>query len=65
MDPETDIETRTRFDRPRRASRAPWDPPPRPAMPGAPRRRKTDGDGRLQGADAFGGYDDDLGRGAD
>jgi hypothetical protein len=57
MDP--DIETRTSTDRPRRhASRAPWDPPPRPAKPSTIRRRVS-GVGPLQGAD------DDMVRGAD
>lgn len=64
MDPDTDIETRIPTDRRRsRASRAPWDPPLRPAKPSTIRRRA--GDGELQGADAFGGSDDDMGRGAD
>jgi len=64
MDPETDIETRTLADRPRRrASRAPWDPPLRPAKPSALRRRT--GDGRPEEPAVLGGYYDDPGRGAD
>ena len=63
MDPDTDIETRIYSDRPRRrASRAPWDPPSRPAKPSALRRRS--GDGRPEPA-VLGGYLDDLCRGAD
>lgn len=66
MDPDTDIETRTYDDRPhRRASRAPWDPPPRPQRRSTLQRLASDGAGNLDGADAFGEADDDLGRGAD
>lgn len=66
MDPEIDIETRTFSDRPRsRASRAPWDPPLRPTKPSTIRRRASDGGGPLRGADAFGGSDDVMVRGAD
>jgi hypothetical protein len=65
MNPEPDIETGTPPDRPRRASRAPWDPPPRPTKPGNPHRGAAAGGGRLEGPDTFGGYDDDMGRGAD
>jgi hypothetical protein len=64
MDPDTDIETRTNSERPRRhASRAPWDPPVRPAKPSPLRRR--DGDGRAGEPAVLGGYYDDPGRGAD
>jgi hypothetical protein len=64
MDPDTDIETRLYGNRRRTgASRAPWDPPPRPAKRSTIRRRASDG--RREGADAFGGSDDDMGRGAD
>lgn len=65
MDPDTDIETGTHSDRRKRlASRAPWDPPPRPAKPSTI-RRGAKGDGRLEGAEALAGFDDNLGRGAD
>ena len=65
MDPETDIETRTRpTPSPRRASRAPWDPPSRPKKLSMLHRPATEG-GNLKGADVFGESDDDLGRGAD
>lgn len=61
MDPDTDIETRTTADRPRRrASRAPWDPPPRPVKPSRLRR-----DNRRDEPPALGGYYADLGRGVD
>jgi hypothetical protein len=60
MDPDTDIETRL-YDQRRRSSRAPWDPPPRPAKPSTIRRRA--GDRRLE--DVFSGSDDDMVRGAD
>jgi hypothetical protein len=61
MDPDTDIETRTiTIDRPRRASRAPWDPPPRPAKPSKLRR-----DARREEPAVLGGYYADLGRGFD
>ena len=67
MNRDPDIETGTEFaDRPRRhGSRAPWDPPPRPTKPGNRNRGAAVGGGRLDGPDAFGGYDDDMGRGAD
>jgi hypothetical protein len=62
MDPDTDIETRLYDQRRRgRSSRAPWDPPPRPAKPSTIRRRA--GDRRLE--DVFSGSDDDMVRGAD
>jgi hypothetical protein len=61
MDPETDIETRTDTDRPRRASRAPWDPPARPPKPSVVRRRKAD----AAEPAVLGGYYDDPGRGFD
>ena len=61
MDPDTDIETRINTDRPRRrTSRAPWDPPLRPAKP-SPLRR----DNRLDEPAVLGGYYADLGRGVD
>jgi hypothetical protein len=61
MDPDTDIETRTSTDRPRRrTSRAPWDPPPRPAKPSTLRR-----DARRDEPAVLGGYYADLGRGVD
>ena len=63
MDPETDIETRTDADRPRRASRAPWDPPPRPTRPGDAHKRCSDGDPDEPAV--LGGFYDDPGRGAD
>ncbi len=63
MDPDTGIETRTKADRPRRASRAPWDPPLRPNKPSAIRRRVSEGP--LQQAEALSAFDDDLARGAD
>jgi len=64
MDPDTDIETRTFSDRPRRrASRAPWDPPIRPPKPSALRRHT--GDGRPEEPAVLGADYDDLGRGAD
>jgi len=63
MDPDTDIETRNNSDRPRRASRAPWDPPPRPAKPGAAARRPANGERREPAV--LGGFYEDLGRGAD
>jgi len=60
MDPDTDIETRLYDQRRRsRASRAPWDPPPRPTKPSTIRRRAGDGDRRFQGTD------DGMVRGAD
>ena len=62
MDPETDIETRTPIYRPRRASRAPWDPPIRPAKPSKLRRRP---DGPQDEPAVLGGYYADLGRGVD
>jgi hypothetical protein len=66
MDPETDIETRTHAAlSPRRASRAPWDPPSRPKKFSMLYRRASEGQGGLRGADVFGESDDDLGRGAD
>jgi hypothetical protein len=65
MDPETNIETRTYSDHPRRASRAPWDPPPRPSKPGSPRRRATLAERRLDEPAVLGGYYADLGRGVD
>jgi hypothetical protein len=65
MDPDVNIETRIHTDRPRRASRAPWDPPPRPAKPGATRRRAAKSDRRLDEPAVLGGYYDDLGRGVD
>ncbi len=63
MDRNPDIETGTEFaNRPHnRASRAPWDPPPRPTKP----RRAHRGGGRRGGLDPYGGQDDDLVRGAD
>jgi len=65
MDPETGIETRSFTDRPRsRASRAPWDPPNRPAKPSALRRRLP-GDGRKAEPAVLDGYYADLGRGVD
>lgn len=63
MDPETDIETKTRTDRPRRASRAPWDPPPRPESPRT--LRHYGAGGGLEGSGPLGESDDDMGRGAD
>jgi hypothetical protein len=62
MDPDTDIETRTFIDRPRRASRAPWDPPLRPAKPSRLRRRA---DAPQDEPAVLGGYYADLGRGVD
>ena len=58
MDPETDIETSTRNDRPRRASRAPWDPPLRPEKPSTMRRRAAE-------PGVLAGDNDDLERGTD
>jgi hypothetical protein len=63
MDPDTNIETRLYDTRRRRASRAPWDPPPRPDKPSTIRRRASDG--RFQGVESFGGPDDGMVRGAD
>jgi hypothetical protein len=63
MDPETTIETRIKTDRPRRASRAPWDPP-RSTRPGTPPRRSAN-DRRLDEPAVLGGYYADLGRGMD
>ena len=63
MDPDTDIETSTHTERPRRASRAPWDPPLRPTKPSTIRKRARDGS--LQQAEALRGSDDDVARGAD
>jgi len=64
MDPETNIETRTSSDRPtRRASRAPWDPPVRPAKPSALRPRT--GHGHAEVPAVLDGYYDDLCAGAD
>jgi hypothetical protein len=61
MDPDTDIETRTNADRrPRRASRAPWDPPARPAKPNTLRR-----DNRRQEPAVLGGFYAEMGRGVD
>ena len=61
MDPEIDIEPRTDSDRPRRASRAPWDPPARPAKLSVVRRRKAEDPEPA----VLGGYYDDPGRGFD
>ena len=65
MDP--DIENRTDiFDRHRnRASRAPWDPPPRPSKPLNPHRGAAAKGGRPREPNIFGLDDDNLGRGAD
>lgn len=63
MDPKTHIETRTHTERPRRTFRAPWDPPPRPARPGAAAR--ATGERRPDEPAVLGAYYDDLGRGAD
>ena len=73
MDPEIkiDIETKTHAHRPPRASRAPWDPPPRPAKPGAPLQKAAVEDESPDGPvgpdepAVLGGYYDELGRGAD
>jgi hypothetical protein len=65
MDPEINIETRTRTDRPRRPSRALWDPPPRPAKPGSGRRKVAAGERRLDEPAVLGGYYAELGRGTD
>jgi hypothetical protein len=61
MDPDTNIETRTNVAPPRRrTSRAPWDPPARPAKPSTLRR-----DTRRDEPAVLGGYYADLGRGVD
>jgi hypothetical protein len=68
MDPDThtDIETRTFTDRSRRrVSRAPWDPPPRQAKPGAAPKRTAAGKRRVDEPAVLGGFYDDLGRGVD
>jgi len=63
MDPDTDIETRTPARRPLgRASRAPWDPPPRPAKPAS---GPPPGARRVDEPAVLGGFYDDLGRGVD
>jgi hypothetical protein len=62
MDPDTNIETRTTAEPPRRrrTSRAPWDPPARPAKPSTLRR-----DSRHDEPAVLGGYYAELGRGVD
>ncbi|MGZ3313851.1 MAG: hypothetical protein ACXU8Q_06765 [Caulobacteraceae bacterium] len=65
MDPEIGIETRTNTNRPPRASRAPWDPPPRPAKPGALHQRAAPEDAPPDEPAVLGGYYEELGRGAD
>lgn len=65
MDPDIHIETRTYTYRPRRASRAPWDPPPPPSKPGSPRRRPAQCERRMDEPAVLNAYYDDLGRGVD
>jgi hypothetical protein len=65
MDPDTHIETGLHDNRRSRASRAPWDPPPRQAKPGATRKRSTSKDRRVDEPAVLGGFYDDLGRGTD
>lgn len=65
MTPDPDLEPRSAPERQTRNSRAPWDPPPKPPKPGDRHRGAAKGGGKLDGADSYGGYDDDMGRGAD
>lgn len=65
MDPDIDIETRHKIDLPRSRARAPWDPPPRQAKPGATRKRSASEVRRVDEPAVLGGYYADLGRGTD